>query len=227
VNAVIPVAYAIKRGCNIKASRSDLRLLLIKSLLTGVYGSSGDQVLSAMRKGIQETVKVGGVFELDKFEKKVRLPSGKNIAINMETLDNLLDSTKSPRTFALLSLLTPNLKFNQVQFHQDHIHPHAGFSTSALRKLGIDNDVVWDWQEKRDALPNLHLLEGKENQSKLASPLKVWLMKEYPKTADRKSFLKSRYIPEVSLDLSDFSGFYEQRRSLLKKRLAKLLNVSN
>ena len=34
-NAVIPIAYAIKRGCDVKSSKADLRLLLIKSQLGG------------------------------------------------------------------------------------------------------------------------------------------------------------------------------------------------
>ena len=225
-NAVIPIAYAIKRGCDIKLSKVDLRLLLIKSILTGVYGSSGDQVLSAMRKGIHETLKDGGVFELERFEKKVRLPGGKSISINAEVLDNLLDSTKGPRSFALLSLLAPQLKFSQVQFHQDHIHPHASFNAPALRKVGIKDDVIWDWQEKRDALPNLQLLEGKENQIKLASPFEVWLKKEYPKKDDRDAYLRSQYIPDnLSMSLNGFSEFFERRRGLLKNQFAKVLNV--
>jgi hypothetical protein len=226
VNAVIPIAYAIKRGCDLKSSKADLRLLLIKSLVTGVYGSSGDQVLSSFRKGMQDSVKAGDTFELAKFERKVRLPGGKSIAISEETLDDLLLSTKGARSFALLSLLTSHLKFNQVQFHQDHIHPHAGFNATALGKLKLNADQVWDWQEKRDTLPNLHLLEGKENHSKLATPFAVWLKRDCPKDADRKSFLRSHQIPDVSFDLSDFAEFYEKRRSLLKEKLAALLDVS-
>jgi uncharacterized protein with ParB-like and HNH nuclease domain len=226
VNAVIPIAYAIKRGCDLKASKADLRLLLITSLVTGIYGSSGDQVLSSIRKAMEETVKAGSAFELAKLEKKVRLPGGKSIAISEETLDDLLLWTKGSRSFALLSLLTSHLKFNQVQFHQDHIHPHAGFNTSALRKLKLNDDQISDWQEKRDALPNLHLLEGKENQSKLTTPFAVWLKKEYPKDADRKSYLRSHQIPDVSLELSEFAEFFERRRILLKETLAELLKVS-
>jgi hypothetical protein len=224
-NAVIPVAYAIKRGCDINTSKSDLRLMLIKSILTGVYGSSGDQVLTSIRKVMEGTVKAGGAFDLKTLEKRVRLPGGRSMAISEETLDNLLLSTKGSRGFALLSLLTPQLKFKQVQFHQDHIHPYAGFGTQALRKLKLDDDEIWDWQAKRDTLPNLHLLEGKENQSKLATPFKVWIKKECPKDLDRKTYLRSHHIPDVSLELSDFSQFFEKRRDLLKEKLAKLLNV--
>ena len=226
VNAVIPIAYAVKRGCDLRSSNADLRLLLIKSLLTGVYGSSGDQVLSSMRKAMEETVQTGGAFELAKLEKNVRLPGGRSIAISEETLDDLLRSTIGSRSFTLLSLLTSHLKFNQVQFHQDHIYPHAGFNTVALRKLNLNDDQIGDWQAKRDALPNLHLLEGKENQSKLATPFEVWLKKECPKDAGRKAFLRNHHIPDVSLELRDFARFFEKRSVLLKVKLAELLNVT-
>jgi hypothetical protein len=225
-NAVIPIAYAIKRGCDLKASKADLRLLLIKSLLTGVYGSSGDQVLSSMRKGVAETINAGDAFDLAKLEKKVRLPGGKSLTISEETLDDVLLSTKGARSFALLSLLTSHLKFNQVQFHQDHIHPHAGFNTVALRKLKFNDDQISDWQAKRDALPNLHLLEGKENHSKLATPFAAWLKKEYPKEADRSSYLRSHHIPDFSLELSDFAEFFKKRQIRLKDKLVELLKVS-
>jgi uncharacterized protein with ParB-like and HNH nuclease domain len=225
VNAVIPIAYAIKRGCDIKASKADLRLLLIKSLLTRVYSSSGDQVLSSMRKAIEDTVKGGNAFELDRLEKRVRLPGGKSIAIGEDTLDELLRATKGSHSFMLLSLLTSHLKFNQVQFHQDHIHPHAGFGTNALRKLKLSDETIRDWQEKRDMLPNLQLLEGKENQGKCATPFEVWLSKEYPKGADRSAFLRSHHIPNVSLELSEFDTLFEKRRNILKTKLANMLNV--
>jgi uncharacterized protein with ParB-like and HNH nuclease domain len=224
-NAVIPIAYAIKRGCDLKASKADLRLFLIKSLLTGVYGGSSDQVLSGIRNALEETVQKGSSFELAQLEKKVRLSGGKSIVINEETLDDLLLSTKGPRSFALLSLLNSHLKFSQVQFQQDHIHPHAGFNVVALRKLKLNDDQIGDWHAKRDALPNLHLLEGKENQSKLATPFEGWLKKECPKEADRKTYLHSHSIPDLSLELSNFAEFFEKRRVLLKEKLAALLNV--
>jgi hypothetical protein len=180
-----------------------------------------------MRKAVAETAKVKGAFELAKFEKTVRLPGGKSIAISEETLDDLVDSEIGPRSFALLSLLTSHLKFNQVQFHQDHIHPHASFNTTALRRLKLNDDQVSDWQDnKRDAMPNLQLLEGRENESKHATPFAAWLRKECPKDSDRKSYLRSHQIPDVSLELVDFAKFFEKRRVLLKGKLAEMLSVS-
>jgi hypothetical protein len=224
VNAVIPIAYAIRRGCDIKSSNADLRLLLMKNLLTGVFGSSGDQVLSGIRNAMKD-VKPGDYFKLAAFEKTVHLPGGKSIAITEDTLDDLLLTTKGPRTFALLSLLMPNLKFSQVQFHQDHIHPYANFNANALRKLKLGDDEIADWQAKRDALPNLHLLEGKENQQKKATPFDAWLKAECPTDIGRTNYLRSHHIPDVSLGLNEFTAFCEKRRELLKQQLVKLLNV--
>jgi hypothetical protein len=226
VNAVIPIAYAIKQGCDLKTSKADLRLLLVKSLLTGVYGSSGDQVLASMRRAVADTVKPGGSFDIAAFEKTSKLPGGRSISINEEVLDELLESTKGGRTFALLSLLSPHLRFSQVQFHQDHIHPHAGFSVSALRKLKLTDQQIDEWREMRDALPNLQLLEGRENQIKSKTTFRDWLQRQVPNISEARAYLRTQNIPvAVSLDLENFENFYEKRRVLLKQKLAKMLNV--
>jgi hypothetical protein len=91
-----------------------------------------------------------------------------------------------------------------------------------LRSL---HEVIADWQIKRDSLPNLQLLEGRENQSKLKTPFAIWLKNEYPKEGDQKNYLHSHNIPDVSLALCDFSSFFEKRRVLLKEKLAELLDV--
>jgi hypothetical protein len=227
VNAVIPIAYAIKRGCNVKASNRDLRLLLVKSLLNGVYGRSGDQVLSGMRSALSQALKEESTFKLPAFEKKVRLPGGMSLAMSEDGLDDLLLSTKGARTFALLSLLNSHLKFNQVQFHQDHIHPYAGFNTAALRKLMLSDAQIFDWQAMRDSLPNLQLLEGAENQAKRATPFGTWLENELPEEKDRRSYLRSHDIPSaVPLDLKDFGAFFDARKAMLREKLAPLLGVA-
>ncbi len=226
LNAVIPVAYATKVGFDLKASKTDLRLLLVKSLLLGTYGSSADQVLSSIRRTMAELRKTSTAFGLAEFEKKVRLPGAKSLTITEETLDELVVSTIGGRTFALLSLLSPHLKFNQVQFHQDHIHPWSGFTNAALKKLNLPEDQFAEWQAKRDTLPNLQLLEGKENQAKLATRFGKWLKKEYPKEQEASAFLRTHHIPDVSLDFENFPEFFDARRRVLKEKLAGLLGVT-
>jgi hypothetical protein len=73
--------------------------------------------------------------------------------------------------------------------------------------MKLTDDKIENWQVNCDALPNLHLLKGKENQSKLAVPFAVWIKKELRKPADAKGFLQIHQIPDVSLELSDFDQF--------------------
>lgn len=224
MNAVIPVAYAVKARFDIKSSKADLRLLLIKSLATGIYGGSSDQVLTNFRNAMDATAKTGRSFKLLEFEKTVRLPGGASLRVTDDMLDEMLLSTLGARSFLVLSLLSPQLKFGQVEFHQDHIHPRARFGVADLRKLNLTDDEINEWIAMRDALPNLQLLEGKENKAKQAKPFAEWLKKEYPKAAEERAFRRTHFIPDdVSMEFADFRAFFEARRLLLREKLAALL----
>ena len=226
-NAAIPIGQAVMLGFNLKTSRSDLRLLLVKSLLTGLYGGQGDQVLTALRKSLQSARKRGDKFSLAYLEKYAALPGGKSLTVSDDDLEDLLLTQKGPRSFLLLALLAPHLNFHQAQFHQDHIHPYSKFSWSALTLLKKPPEQIADWQAKRDALPNLRLLEGKDNLSKLALPFKDWLAKQFPKLADRKSYLQTQIIPDhAPLSFDQFDDFFEVRKEALRERLREILSVS-
>lgn len=230
VNAVIPIAYAIKAGFDVPSSKADLRLMLVKSLVTGAFGGSGDQVLTNMRAAIDAHAKTSigqKTFVLAEFEKLLRLPGNASLAITDDLLEDLLDSPFGARSFLLLSLLSPQLKFDQVEFHQDHLHPRAGFGTAALRKMKLSDEVIADWQDKRDTLPNLQLLEGKANQSKQDKPFAEWLAKEYAAPAVAAAYKHTQYVPDESLAFEDFAKFYDARRKLLKEKLSTLLRAQS
>jgi hypothetical protein len=227
-NAVIPIAYAIKKGCDVQASKGDLRLYLIKSLLSGVYSGQGDQLLADIRKYLQSSLELSTKFSLGDFEQSAKLAPGKSIAISDSDLDSLLMSEKGARSFMLLSLISPNLKFHKAWFHQDHIHPHSGFGTSDLASLGIGAEEAEQWRAKRDCVPNLQLLEGKENHTKSKTSFVDWIAKEYPDQQQKKDFLNSQSIPiGCSLELRDFEAFFEGRNKLLKSKLAELLRAGS
>ena len=227
-NAAIPIAYAVKNGCDVDVSKADLRLYLIKSLLAGVYSGQGDQLLADIRKYLQGSLANSAKFSVGDFEQSAKLPSGKSITINDPDLDALLMSEKGARSFMLLSLISPNLKFHQVQFHQDHIYPHSGFGTSKLKSLGLEDEKINQWRAKRECLPNLQLLEGKENHAKSKTALVDWIAQEYPDDQQKNAFLQSQRIPAGStLELKDFDAFFEARKTLLKRELAGLLGVGS
>ena len=200
---MIPIAYAIKRGCDVKTSKADLRLLLIKSLLTGVYGSSGDQVLPASARVCRRPSRMAALFELAMFEKKVRLPGGKNIAINQEALDSLLLSTKGSRSFALLSLLTPHLKFSQVRFPSG---PYSSFRKNSTRRhfaLKLSDDGL-KIGGKRDVFPICICSKGRKTRTRTREPFWIWVQRNMQRIRNGKIYLRSHHIPKVPLELEKF-----------------------
>jgi hypothetical protein len=63
-------------------------------------------------------------------------------------------------------------------------------------------------------------MEGRENNSKNATPFKDWLLNQ----PDKDKFLTDNYIDiNQSLEFKDFEDFFENRRNKLKTALQNLL----
>jgi hypothetical protein len=105
----------------------------------------------------------------------IDLPQQKSFAVTETDIERFLQSTKGAPSFFVLSLLYPQLRYNEVVFHQDHIHPTAGFTEGSLRELGIPIEQWQEYWSLRDCVPNLQLMNGRQNLSKNATPLKDWL----------------------------------------------------
>lgn len=119
-------------------------------------------------------------------------------------------------TFLLLTVLYPK-KLGQTEWHQDHVHPYAGFETSRLKKIGInDKEVIERWQKQRNTLANLQLLEGKENESKNRTTLIDWCNK-----GNSVAYLED----DISKDIKDFDKFYESRKEKMLNALVELFNA--
>ena len=229
-NAVIPIAYHfIKGGDNTPESRKNIRKYLIHSLLKQIYGGQGDKVLSSIRESLKKkdrnsfTLKQN-TFSFDFLVSNTKLPGNKSFKITDEDIEEIVEVKKGPYTFMVLSLLYPNLKFGKVKFHQDHINPVSLFTDAKLRKHGISEDKWKRWQDMKDRLPNLQLMEGSENESKNKTPFKEWLNKTYPNMDDRDKFLRDNYIPaSVGLEFKDFEVFYKKRKDIFTKKVSKAL----
>ena len=149
-----------------------------------------------------------------------KLPSNRSLKVTDEDIEDFLEYTKGNYAFLILSFLYPNLKFSQVDFHQDHIHPASQFTDAKLRTNNIEVEKHKNFQELRDKLPNLQLMEGRENNSKNATPFKDWLLNQ----PDKDKFLTDNYIDiNQSLEFKDFEDFFENRRNKLKTALQNLL----
>ena len=236
-NAVIPIAYYfIKGGNDDETSKNNIRKYLIHALLKQIYGGHGDRVLASIRYALQKEGKSDdekseknyclkqNSFSFENLLNIVKLPSAKSLKISDEDIGEILEYKKGPYTFMVLSLLYPNLKLGQVKFHQDHIHPASLFTESKLKEYDIPQDNWEKWQEMRDRLPNLQLMEGNENESKNKTPFKQWLDNAYPNGNDREKFMKTNYIPNDDiLEFKNFEVFYEKRKKFLKDELKAIL----
>lgn len=105
---------------------------------------------------------------------------------------------------------------SQESFHQDHCHPHVSFDDKPISSLGLSEETVREWQYKRNLLPNLQFLEGRENESKNKTPLKDWI-------ADGNTI---KFLPSgVSLELKGFDDFFTERRKLIRGELIRIFNI--
>ena len=83
----------------------------------------------------------------------------------------------------------------------------------------IDNKTKEEWRRRRNTLANLQLLEGRENESKKATPLVDWLKD----TGNREN---TKYLPkDVSCELANFEEFMEERQKEMSKKLKKILKI--
>lgn len=222
--AVTPIAYYIfKNGAFDPQIKSEIRKYLILGQLNRIYGGQPDQVITKIRESIKEN---GNVFSLQKINAK--MDSDKKLTISDDRLEEILSESKGYYTFMVLSLLYPHLKLEQIEFHQDHIHPSAKFDYEEMKKLGLiessNGQPTWtDVYSKKDKLPNLQLLEGSENESKNATPFVDWFATN---VTNKEHYKEEHYIPkDILLDFKMFNDFYDKRKALIKTKLQDILKV--
>ncbi|RXM42667.1 DUF262 domain-containing protein [Flavobacterium sp. YO64] len=235
-NATIIIAYYIyKEGIINGTTKIDIKKYLIHSLINGIYGSSQDQLLVSLRNFFREPIKNSNGKEFYKLKNNVfsfsdllkhELPSRKSLYVTENEIDDFLTYKKGSSSFFVLSLLYPNLRYKEIQFHQDHIHPHSKFSNENFNILGLSANEQEEWTRLRDMVPNLQLMEGRQNESKNASEFNHWLGL---KTESEQSHFKiSNFIPEdEDLDFKNFKSFFNQRKIKLKNELKNVFAINN
>jgi hypothetical protein len=227
------IAYHIYKGGDLNlTSKEGIRKYLVHALVTRIFGSSQDQLLTALRNSLREEVIVEGVkhYRLRQLHfsfpdlLNAQLPSGRSLTVTKNTIAQFLERKKGPDAFALLVLLYPHLRFHDQVFHQDHIHPSSRFNPDVFEELGLTPEERTSWMERRDAVPNLQLMKGKENVEKNATPLVTWMARMTD--AERNAFLIDNYFPEnVGLDFSQFNEFYNRRKQLLLEALCNTMAI--
>jgi uncharacterized protein with ParB-like and HNH nuclease domain len=231
--AATPLAYYLYQGGIVDdKTKSELRQLVVHSLLKQTFSGQADSALNGLRDGlrIKHADQAPGYklkntrFSFTEYQ-HTKLSGGKKLTIDAEDVEGFLDYKKGAFTFLLLSVLYPDLKLDQISFHQDHMHPYSKFKPSKLKTIGLTDEVINTWLDMRDQLPNLQLLEGQENTQKQATDLAKWVDDN---AGDETYYRKRNYIlPKQSLNLSDFDDFFINRRHLLRKSLHKLFGIAS
>jgi uncharacterized protein with ParB-like and HNH nuclease domain len=239
-NSVIVIAYHFMQGGDSsKETKEGIRKYLLHALLKNVYGGQGDQVITSFRNGLRKSI-VNENSSTKTYELKqstfpindllnLKLPANKTLKITEEDVEEFMDYKKGANSFFILSLLYPNIKFTQVHFHQDHIHPNTRFSDAKLRDEGIKEGKWQHWQNLKDTIPNLQLMEGSENSSKNDTHFKDWLDgidgNGKKNVSDPDKFCVDNFIPNTGFKFENFEEFYNQRKILMTSELLTLLSL--
>lgn len=230
-NAVIPICYYLYRKqtgngplytqinnlAKCHEQRSVISQWFYMALLKGVFGGQADTILSSMRDLLDQHLSESS-FPLEAIIERYRA-TNKDLRFDEETLDKLLETQHGEgRCRALLHLLFPEMNVTEI-FHIDHLHPQSAFSKKALKghEFLAENEELWAFYGNPvhwNAIPNLHLLNHSQNQSKNDRPLKDWL-------GDQNIHLSARdlLVENVALEFESFKAFYEARHEALKRRL--------
>lgn len=234
-NATIPIAYYIYKGGSLDlGSKKEIRLYLVHALLKHLFGKSPDQILHHWRGVLRSDIpQADGRYALREDYKhfnfrrfaEVSLPNGQSLKVTSEDIERFLELRKGP-AFSVLQLLYPNLRYPEIVFHQDHMHPVARFDKKGFEAIGlVDGQEQKRWVELCDQVPNLQLLEGVQNQSKNATPLAEWFSKM--PVSEQQKFRDDNFIPQdVTLDFASFPKFFSERKEILRKKLSEILFVT-
>lgn len=203
--------------------RLALQRWVTRSLIKrGIWGSGLDTTLTRIREVLLGNT--SGRFPVVKVEEAMAAV-GKGLTFTDAEIDELLNlKYAGQRTFSVLSVLYPGLDLSK-KFHEDHIFPKSRFTKKRLLAAGIPPEAVDGFLDAYNLLPNLQLLAGTANIEKQDALPADWIASAFPNEEKRKTYVAENDLDEVSLDLADFLGFFDERRSRIRARLIAALGA--
>ena len=152
---------------------------------------------------------------------------GRELVFNDEEIEELADTEyRSPRVFALLSLIFPFVDPGKL-FHVDHIFPIARFNKHELRKARVPEQAIEGFRDRANRLGNLQLLSGAVNMEKGATMPAQWLAQVYSDDGLRASHVRDHLLDAVPEEMTEFIELYEARRTRLVSKIKRLLGSKN
>lgn len=190
--------------------QNNIQKWLLMAILKNLLGGSSDTTLNQMREVVG---KEGEKYPVKELSDKLKV----DLSFTDIELDKLLSYNYGTRySYLILSLIYPGRDWKDKTFNEDHIYPQASFRTKDLRKRGLSDEVIEQYQSVYNSIANLELLEDSENKSKNATPFDEWIK-------SRDANFKTRHlIPEMEdYGYDHFMEFIEARRELIKAAIKK------
>lgn len=213
-NALIPIVYWIfkndikgigeEKNCVSEAQIGAIRVWLINTLLSGIFGGQSDTVLYKCKEAIDENG--GKEFPAEAIKNKIRNETKKFGEVMSEDIDRI--SYNSKDSYLVLSIcyggainFMPRMKGNTPE--QDHI-----FSRDELKKAHIS-------EERINSIYNIRYIGGTENKIKSKTPFKEWRKSIGANEAE----LTKHLIPAGDWSVENFEEFLQARKQLIEKAL--------
>ncbi len=211
--------YLTSTAC--RDDRELVRRWVTRSLLKqGIWGSGLDTLLTRLRRTIRASASTG--FPARELDLEMAA-MGKAAVLSSAELEELVEvPINNRRAFPLLALLYPGVD-TRNEFHIDHVFPRSLFASRKLAEANVDGDLHDEYQDLRDRLPNLQLLEGAVNVSKQATLPSDWVKNYVPDPVARSGWLAANDLTHMPDGMDGFLDFYEIRRSSMLQRLHRLL----
>lgn len=202
--ATIPISLYIYNNGDTKSeqAKQDIRTYITISLINQIFGRASNSVIDKFKKSLNEDNSFSAL--MNKYKN--------DFIITDETLEEILTRNKKDAySLMILTFLYPEMKYEQISFHQDHMHPESKFNKSELEGQGRN------WFDIRNSIPNLHILKGDENQSKNDITLEEWV-------AENPNF-KDKFITDenMNFEFDNFEYFYNHRKNNIKNDLISKL----
>ena len=212
-NVLLPIIYFIYYNPEYEKNLEGIRSYLVRAVLFTDFQSGTTSKLQQMKSSINSYNYEITVDMMENQISDLRATDGK--------IDDILNAEKGSRVAGeVLYFLGLDWINKNYKYEQDHLHPDERFNRTNPVSVPMEE---WNkWRSNRNRLPNLHLLEGRQNASKND----MRLVDYYNDMNDEQKavFRKEALIPDgVSLELEHFGEFYEKRKALLMDKIRQLL----
>ncbi len=210
-NVLLPILYYIYYNPSYNEHLKDIRIYLLRAVLFNYFQSGTTIKLQQMRSNINNFDYELCIDLLDQMTE---------LRVTNSRIEDILSAEKDSHLASeFLYYISLDWMNKAYKYEVDHLHPYERFNENKPSKITLEEWSIW--RGNRNKLPNLELLEGRSNGSKSDMSLLDYYndMNE-----DQKAlFKKQAYIPDTSLEFTNFGVFYEQRKALLEEKIKSLL----